>query len=302
MEHGKCLFWSHPRAWYISTYPILRVKATKYVWQRCNQPWSWTPPTLPSLNWKFVLCATWVYSCMALACYLIWKYEGPSSPAGNDEGVDKEEARPRIGPGVVYLEDCWKSCLDDIHPAWLLAFRLVSFLFMASVIIYDVIVDGWTVFLYYTQWTFLLVTLYFGLGSVLSVYGCYQYACKTDKSDADHGSYIIAPTEETTYNNSIKSSCLNKTHDGREIAGFWGYLFQIMFHLNVQVYALLIILQQKFGEIINDTSLPIMESWFLYIDCVSAIWFCHGDVAILLNQFPFSSSYFPRPPAAIGDP
>ncbi|KAE8803595.1 putative LRR receptor-like serine/threonine-protein kinase [Hordeum vulgare] len=149
------------------------------------------------LNWKFVLCATLVYSCMALACYLIWKYEGPSLPAGNDEGVDKEEARPRIGPGVVYLEDCWKSCLDDIHPAWLLAFRLVSFLFMASVIIYDVIVDGWTVFLYYTQWTFLLVTLYFGLGSVLSVYGCYQYACKTDKSDADHGSYIIAPTEES---------------------------------------------------------------------------------------------------------
>ncbi|KAE8815450.1 putative LRR receptor-like serine/threonine-protein kinase [Hordeum vulgare] len=115
------------------------------------------------LNWKFVLYATWVYSCMALACYLIWKYEGPSLPAGNDEGVDREEARPRIGPGAVYLEDCWKPCLDDIHPAWLLAFRLVSFLFMASVIIYDVIVDGWTVFLYYTQWTFLLVTLYFGL-------------------------------------------------------------------------------------------------------------------------------------------
>ncbi|KAE8773782.1 putative LRR receptor-like serine/threonine-protein kinase [Hordeum vulgare] len=103
------------------------------------------------LNWKFVLCATWVYSCMALACYLIWKYEGPSLPAGNDEGVNREEARPRIGPGAVYLEDCWKPCLDDIHPAWLLAFRLVSFLFMASVIIYDVIVDGWTVFLYYTQ-------------------------------------------------------------------------------------------------------------------------------------------------------
>ncbi|KAI4989326.1 hypothetical protein ZWY2020_036643, partial [Hordeum vulgare] len=199
-------------------------------------------------------------------------------------GVDREEARPRIGPGVVYLEDCWKPCLDDIHPAWLLAFRLVSFLLMDSVIIYDVIVDGWTVFLYYTQWTFLLVTLYFGLGSVLSVYGCYQYACKTDKSDANHGSYIIAPTEESTYNNSIKSSCLNKTHDGREIAGFWGYLFQIMFQvtrmvfwfilypflawnqyqmsfLNVHVYALLIILQQKFGEIINDTSLPSVAAF-----------------------------------------
>ncbi|XBI25111.1 hypothetical protein VPH35_050095 [Triticum aestivum] len=184
------------------------------------------------LNWRFLLCATWVYSCMALACYLIWKYEGPSSPAGNDEGGDREEARPKVGPGVVYLEDCWKPCLEEIHPAWLLAFRLVSFLFMASVLVSDVIVDGWSVFLYYTQWTFLLVTLYFGLGSVLSFYGCYQYACKMDKSVGDHGSYIIAPTGESTYDDSIKSSCFNKTHDGREIAGFWGYLFQIMFQTN----------------------------------------------------------------------
>uniref|UniRef100_A0A8I7B860 Uncharacterized protein n=1 Tax=Hordeum vulgare subsp. vulgare TaxID=112509 RepID=A0A8I7B860_HORVV len=53
-----------------------------------------------------------------------------------------------------------------------------------------------------------------------------------DKSDAERGSYIIAPMEESTYDNSIKSSCLNKTHDGREIAGFWGYLFQIMFQTN----------------------------------------------------------------------
>ncbi|CAM0879809.1 unnamed protein product [Alopecurus aequalis] len=190
-----------------------------------------TDTTDPSywLNWTFVLCATWVYSCMALACYLIWKYEGPSSPAGNDT----EEAQPRIGPGVVYLEDCWKPCLKQIHPGWLLAFRFVAFFTMASIIIYDVIVDGWTVFLYYTQWTFLLVTLYFGLGSVLSIYGCCQYAYKTsgDGSGADHGSYIIAPTGESGYDNSIKTS-FSKTHDGREIAGFWGYLFQMMFQTN----------------------------------------------------------------------
>lgn len=183
------------------------------------------------LNWKFLLCATWVYSCMALACFMIWKYEGPSSQAGNGNG-DAEGAQPRVGPGVVYLEDCWKPCLKQIHPGWLLAFRLVAFVVMASIIIYDVVVDGWSVFLYYTQWTFLLVTLYFGLGLVFSIYGCHQYAYKTngDRSDADHGSYIIAPTGESGYDNSIKS--FSKTHDGREIAGFWGYLFQIMFQTN----------------------------------------------------------------------
>ncbi|VAH72922.1 unnamed protein product [Triticum turgidum subsp. durum] len=227
------------------------------------------------LNWRFLLCATWVYSCMALACYLIWKYEGPSSPAGNDEGGDREEARPKVGPGVVYLEDCWKPCLEEIHPAWLLAFRLVSFLFMASVLVSDVIVDGWSVFLF--------VTLYFGLGSVLSFYGCYQYACKMDKSVGDHGSYIIAPTGESTYDDSIKSSCFNKTHDGREIAGFWGYLFQIMFQYGVLVHSLPFScpesISNEFCLLIGTHSLNAL--------------FIIGDTALNSLRFPwFRISYF----------
>ncbi|KAF0920371.1 hypothetical protein E2562_034833 [Oryza meyeriana var. granulata] len=186
------------------------------------------------LNWRFTLCAVWVYSCMVLACFLIWKYEGPRSPDANgDGGGDSEEARPpQAASGVVYLEDCWKPCLEQIHPGWLLVFRVVSFFILASLLAVDVVVDGWSVFLYYTQWTFLLVTLYFGLGSVLSIYGCYQYSYKIvgDRAGADHGTYIIAPAGESAYDHSIKNPCT--MHGGREIAGFWGYLFQIMFQTN----------------------------------------------------------------------
>ena len=104
------------------------------------------------LNWRFLLCALWVYSCMALACFLIWKYEGPSSRDSNgDDGGDREEAPSRAGPGVVYLEDCWKPCLEEIHPGWLLAFRLVAFFILASILLVDIITDGWSIFLYYTQ-------------------------------------------------------------------------------------------------------------------------------------------------------
>uniref|UniRef100_A0A0E0JEN1 Uncharacterized protein n=1 Tax=Oryza punctata TaxID=4537 RepID=A0A0E0JEN1_ORYPU len=188
------------------------------------------------LNWRFMLCAVSVYSCMVLACFLIWKYEGPSSPDGNgDGGGDSEDTRPpRAASGVVYLEDCWKPCLEQIHPGWLLAFRVVSFFILASLLAIDVVVDGWSVFLYYTQWTFLLVTLYFGLGSVLSIYGCYQYSYKNggNRSGADHGTYIIAPAGESVYDQSIKNPCYSKMHGGKEIAGFWGYLFQIMFQTN----------------------------------------------------------------------
>lgn len=103
------------------------------------------------LNWRFLLCALWVYSCMALACFLIWKYEGARSLDSNgDAGGDREEALPPVGPGVVYLEDCWKTCLD-IHPGWLLAFRLVAFFVLVSLLTVDIVVDGWSIFLFYTQ-------------------------------------------------------------------------------------------------------------------------------------------------------
>ncbi|KAL6848105.1 hypothetical protein ACP4OV_022233 [Aristida adscensionis] len=192
------------------------------------------------LNWRFLLCAVWVYSCMVLACFLIWKYEKPSSlDGGVDGGGDAEELRRRVRPGVVYVEDCWKPCLEEIHPGWLLAFRLVAFLVLAWLLVVDIITDGWSIFLYYTQWTFLLVTLYFGLGLLLSIYGCYQYAYKTGgdgydliQSGADHGTYVTAPTGESAHDHTIKIPHYSKTHSGREIAGFWGYVFQIMFQTN----------------------------------------------------------------------
>jgi hypothetical protein len=69
---------------------------------------------------------------------------------------------------------------------------------------------------------------------VLSIYGCYQYSYKNgdNRSGADHGTYIIAPAGESVYDQSIKNPCYSKMHGGKEIAGFWGYLFQIMFQTN----------------------------------------------------------------------
>uniref|UniRef100_A0A0D9UXC0 Uncharacterized protein n=1 Tax=Leersia perrieri TaxID=77586 RepID=A0A0D9UXC0_9ORYZ len=255
------------------------------------------------LNWRFMLCAIWVYSCMILAFFLIWKYEaGSSSPGGNgDGGVDSEEAArpPRAASGVVYLEDCWKPCLEQIHPGWLLAFRVMSFFILASILVVDVVVDGWSVFLYYTQWTFLLVTLYFGLGSVLSIYGCYQYSYKNcgDRSGADHGTYIIAPTGESAYNHSIKNPCYSKMHGGKEIAGFWGYLFQIMFQLLLGTHSINVVFM------IGDTALNSLHfPWFriayfmLWTGVfVNVQWIIHANVSIWW-PYPFLDLTFPKAP------
>jgi hypothetical protein len=82
--------------------------------------------------------------------------------------------------------------------------------------------------------------LYLQLGSLLSIYGCYQYVYNTGgdrydlvRSGADHGTYMIAPTAESAYDPTIKISHDTKTNNGREIAGVWGYMFQIMFQVSI---------------------------------------------------------------------
>ncbi|OEL19920.1 hypothetical protein BAE44_0019062 [Dichanthelium oligosanthes] len=257
------------------------------------------------LNWRFLLCALWVYSCMFLACFLIWKYEVPSSRDGNgDAGGDREGAPPRARPGVVYLEDCWKPCLEEIHPGWLLAFRLVAFFIMASLLVVDIVTDGWSIFLYYTQWTFLLVTLYFGLGSLLSIYGCYQYAYKTCGggsdligSGADCGTYIIAPTGESAYGHAIKTPCYSKIHGGQEIAGFWGYLFQIMFQILIGTHSINVVF------LVGDAALNKLHfPWFriayflLWTGIfVNVQWIIHANVSTWW-PYPFLDLTFPEAP------
>ncbi|RWW21592.1 hypothetical protein GW17_00014249 [Ensete ventricosum] len=68
------------------------------------------------------------------------------------------------------------------------------------------------------RWTFLLVTIYFLLGSVLSVYGCNKYLHKVTgdkvavtRSDAEHGT---CPAPVNGANGIIQQS-------GVHAAGFW---------------------------------------------------------------------------------
>jgi hypothetical protein len=45
---------------------------------------------------------------------------------------------------------------------------------------------------------------------------------------------MIAPTAESVYDPAIKISHDTKTNNGGEIAGVWGYMFQIMFQVSRQ--------------------------------------------------------------------
>lgn len=94
------------------------------------------------LNWRVLLCSIWILACMIVASILIWRYEGHCS---RPQSSEKERE------GLLYDDEAWRPCLKEIHPAWLLAFRLVSFFVLLGLLIVIIVVDKGTIFYYYTQ-------------------------------------------------------------------------------------------------------------------------------------------------------
>ncbi|GMH31128.1 hypothetical protein Nepgr_032971 [Nepenthes gracilis] len=192
-----------------------------------------TNTTDPSywLNWRFILCALWVLADMIFASFLIWKYEGHSR-------ANVVSEHQRVSAGVLYKDEAWRTCLKGIHPAWLLAFRMFAFVLLLSLIIGNTIADGGGIFVYYTQWTFTLVTIYFGFASVFSIYGCLQCRDKigynADRRTLDEHGIYVAPCLGETENAPViwKSSYNHERHRVLHTAGLFGYLLQIMYQMS----------------------------------------------------------------------
>ncbi|EPS57817.1 hypothetical protein M569_17000, partial [Genlisea aurea] len=110
------------------------------------------------LNWKVFQCAVCVISPMAVAAILIWKYEHSTRR--------RESRQPRRGAS-------WKPCLRFIRPGFLLSYRIFAFSLLLVAVSIDLAVHGIELFMYYTQWAFTLVTIYFALGTFLSFRGCF---------------------------------------------------------------------------------------------------------------------------------
>lgn len=97
------------------------------------------------LNWRFLICAIVVLLPMIAASILIWKYEG-SGDAKRDNGETPQETA-----GILYEDECWIPCLKEIHPAWLLAFRILAFSILLALLIIKVVIRGGGLYFYYTQ-------------------------------------------------------------------------------------------------------------------------------------------------------
>ncbi|KAL6325169.1 hypothetical protein AAG906_023014 [Vitis piasezkii] len=179
------------------------------------------------MNWRVLLCAIWVLTPMIVAAFIIWKYEGPKHPKSEREETEQDIDR------FFSVEKAWRPCLEEIHPCWLLAFRIISFCFLLATLIGEVVIHGGGMFFYYTQWTFTLVTIYFGFGSLLSIYGCYQYDKMSGVTDSEQGSYM-----PLLYGDGINKSRMRNTLDSSEensllqTEAIWSHLFQVIFQIN----------------------------------------------------------------------
>lgn len=180
------------------------------------------------LNWRFLVCAIWVLSPMIVASILIRKYEGSNTTKGDNGEIQQET------PGMLYEDESWRPCLKGIHPAWLLAFRIFAFFLLLVLLIINFVLDGSSIFYYYTQWTFTLVVIYFGLGSLLSISGCHKFL-EGDKfehmtADAERGTYVaLMPDEKINLCSTRKSQVHHEQRCVRQITGIWGYAFQIIY-------------------------------------------------------------------------
>ncbi|XP_021676181.2 uncharacterized protein LOC110661743 [Hevea brasiliensis] len=146
-------------------------------------------------------------------------------------------AMPRNHVGSSQL---WSSCWKGFHPGWLLATRLVSFLVMAGFLMWDI--EEWdaTIFVYYTEWTFALVMVYFALATVISGYGCWLVSKQLPSENEETAGFLRTDVEDNETTNSttlrkkeIKGTIKLQSHYAEEAirlrAGFWGYLMQTIF-------------------------------------------------------------------------
>ncbi|XP_073300141.1 uncharacterized protein [Primulina huaijiensis] len=186
--------------------------------------------TAPSywLNWRFLLCATWILIAMVSPALLIWSYEGNKNKNGTN-GETQESA------GCSYEGEAWGTCLKTIHPIWLLGYRIVAFCSMLALLLADSIIHSARIFYFYTQWTFTLVTVYFGLATLLSFHGYLHYCHKFDHDKnrsvgtEERGSYITPKLGEYADVPCMTIS-LNQYDEGRrQTASTWEYTLQINF-------------------------------------------------------------------------
>ncbi|CAN6706210.1 unnamed protein product [Malus baccata var. baccata] len=145
------------------------------------------------LQWQVLVCALIIAAPAIVALKFAWKGK-PEPPLKSVE--------------------LWGTCWRTLDPLWLLFYRAFAFVLMAKLLFDMTSQFGLFTLVFYTQWTFALVMLYFGLGTIISAHGCW----------VGRSSYR---------DDQIKGKVKPKSNQARNAiqqrAGFFGNLMLIMY-------------------------------------------------------------------------
>ncbi|XP_031501194.1 uncharacterized protein LOC116264889 [Nymphaea colorata] len=179
------------------------------------------------MQWQVFLCAEWILLALFLASLMILKFDVSNKVRRQGEDPTQQ------ADASWYADESWKPCLREIHPAILLLYRVVAFCLMVTVLVADITLEGSDMFYFYTQWTFTLLTIYFGLGSLFSMYGC---RISLNKSGSDNAGCLKVDDESGSSvclanGRSQNATATNKNTERHvhEKARRWGYILQIVF-------------------------------------------------------------------------
>ncbi|KAG9155521.1 hypothetical protein Leryth_009926 [Lithospermum erythrorhizon] len=253
------------------------------------------------LNWRFLVCAIFVLIAMVVAAVLIWKHEGfGKSRKGKHEDHEEETA------GTVNIDDCWKTSSESIHAGWLLGYRLIAFCILVALLLSEAIVNGARIFYFYTEWTFTLITIYFGLASAFSVYGCLHHwkavgdgRADFDKRDAERGNYM-PPLEGVGVPDMLGTLNSRDEPHNPKAAGFGGYTLQILYQLVICMHTVNAVF--FLGELVLNRLVSFDHDFVCGLVFVIFQWIIHMCVS-LWWPYPFldlSSQYAPIWYLAVG--
>ncbi|XP_075652262.1 uncharacterized protein LOC142622631 isoform X2 [Castanea sativa] len=184
--------------------------------------------TSPSywLNWRVLLCAVWVVMPLVIASFMIWKYE-IQDHLKSDRG---ETHTNRISQ----YHKAWRPCVKEIHPIWLLAFRVFAFCLLLGTLIVKVIANGGRIFYYYTRVDHC---------SQYVAYGCYHYHLLSSRdlnvrlveTDAEQGPYVPLTLTYREATNLSKAGRISDPQEKNRVfqaAGILSYVFEVLFQMN----------------------------------------------------------------------
>ncbi|CAH9138198.1 unnamed protein product [Cuscuta epithymum] len=234
------------------------------------------------LNWRFLVSAIWVFAAMVSSALIILRYEG-SSKSTNQEGEDQQEK-----VRTFHKDDVWKTCNESIHPVWLLTYRVIVLLVLLGLLFADAVLHGIGIFYFYTQWTLTLVTFYFGVGSLQSIYGM--------KSSKDLASEIENSDVESSIGGYAAQIIFQMCSGAVVLTDivFWLIIYPFLTDSDYQLHFLDVCLHSVnavflLGEVaLNRLSFPFFRiAYFLLWTCGFVIfqWIIHMCVSM---RWPYS--------------